>query len=139
MEHRPFIRVVLLLLVATALPVSADAQPASAGPPAVGVVRAERQQITQTDEFIGRIQAVGRVALVARVSAFLEKRLFVEGAEVKKGDLLYLLEQPPFQAQVDADKANVEQLEAQHRNAATDARTRAIPVEDPRRPAIDRR
>jgi membrane fusion protein (multidrug efflux system) len=90
------------------------AQPA---PPAVGVVRAERQQITQTDEFIGRIQAVSRVAIVARVTAFLEKRSFVEGSEVKQGDLLYLLEQPPFQAQVDASKAAVEQLEAQHRNA----------------------
>ena len=93
------------------------AQPAPGGPPAVGVVRAERQQITQSDEFIGRIQAVGRVALVARVTAFLVKRLFVEGSEVKKDDLLYLLEQPPFQAQVDANKATVEQLEAQHRNA----------------------
>src|SRR5271170_7064646 len=90
------------------------AQPA---PPAVGAVRAERQQITQTDEFIGRIQAVSRVAIVARVTAFLEKRLFVEGSEVKQGDLLYQLEQPPFQAQVDASKAAVEQLEAQHRNA----------------------
>jgi membrane fusion protein (multidrug efflux system) len=47
------------------------AQPAA---PAVGVVRAERQQITQIDEFIGRIQAVNRVAIVARVTAFLEKR-----------------------------------------------------------------
>jgi membrane fusion protein (multidrug efflux system) len=81
------------------------------------VVRAENQQITQTNEFIGRIQSVGRVALVARVTAFLEKRAFVEGAEVKKGDLLYLLEQPPFQAQVDFNKANVAQLEAQHTNA----------------------
>jgi membrane fusion protein (multidrug efflux system) len=97
--------------------VEAGAQPAPSGPPTVGVVRAERQQITQSDEFIGRIQAVGRVALVARVSAFLEKRLFVEGAEVKKGDVLYQLEQPPFQAVVDADKATIEQLEAQHRNA----------------------
>ena len=88
---------------------------AQSAPPAVGVVRAERQQITQTDEFIGRIQAVRRVALVARVTAFLEKRMFVEGSEVKQGDLLYQLEQPPFQAQVDASKANVEQLEAQHR------------------------
>jgi membrane fusion protein, multidrug efflux system len=105
------------LAVSLTLAASAAAQPAS-GPPAVGVVRAERQQITQSDEFIGRIQAVGRVALVARVSAFLEKRLFVEGAEVKQGDLLYRLEQPPFQAQVDADKANVEQLEAQHTYAA---------------------
>lgn len=95
----------------------AEAQAPAAGPPAVGVVRAEREQITQSDEFIGRIQAVGRVALVARVSAFLEKRLFVEGAEVKKGDLLYQLEQPPFRAVVDADKATIEQLEAQHVNA----------------------
>jgi membrane fusion protein, multidrug efflux system len=117
MQFRPSMEVVLLLVVATVLPVPAGAQPAPAGPPAVGVVRAERQQITQTDEFIGRIQAVGRVALVARVSAFLEKRLFVEGAEVKKGDLLYQLEQPPFQAQVENNKANVAQLEAQHRNA----------------------
>jgi membrane fusion protein (multidrug efflux system) len=99
------------------LSAGAAAQTGPGGPPAVGAVRAERQQITQTDEFIGRIQAVGRVALVARVSAFLEKRQFVEGAEVKQGDLLYLLEQPPFQAQVDADKATVAQFEAQHRNA----------------------
>jgi membrane fusion protein, multidrug efflux system len=95
----------------------ARAQPAPGAPPAVGVVRAERQQITQTDEFIGRIQAVNRVALVARVTAFLEKRLFAEGTEVHKGDLLYQLEQPPFQAQVDAGKAAEEQLEAQHKNA----------------------
>jgi len=114
MEYRLVKKLVLLLPVVTLLPVSAEAQPAPAGPPAVGVVRAERQQITQTDEFIGRIQSIGRVALVARVSAYLEKRLFVEGSEVKHGDLLYLLEQPPFQAQVDADKANVAQLEAQH-------------------------
>jgi membrane fusion protein (multidrug efflux system) len=103
----------LLVLLLVLIPWSSRAQPAP-GPPAVGVVRAERQQITETDEFIGRIQSIGRVALVARVSAYLEKRLFVEGAEVKKGDLLYLLEQPPFQALVDADKANVAQLEAQH-------------------------
>lgn len=87
------------------------------GPPAVGMVRAERQQMTQTDEFIGRIQAVGRVALVARVSAFLEQRLFDEGSEVKKGDLLYRLEQAPFKAQVQTSKATVEQLQAQHHNA----------------------
>ena len=75
------------------LPVRAEAQ---SGPsaPAVGVVRAERQQITETDEFIGRIQAVNRVVLVARVTGFLEQRLFAEGAEVKKGDLLYQIEKP---------------------------------------------
>jgi membrane fusion protein, multidrug efflux system len=113
MEYKPFVTVVFLLLIFIVLPIAAGAQPAP-GPPAVGIVRAERQQITQTDEFIGRIQSIGRVALVARVTAFLEKRLFVEGTEVKQGDLLYQLEQPPFQAQVDANKATVAQLEAQH-------------------------
>ncbi len=117
MAYRRFLKLLLALLVLTVLPVSAGGQPAPAGPPAVGVVRAERQQITETDEFIGRIQSIGRVALVARVTAFLEKRLFVEGSEVKKGDLLYQLEQPPFQAQVENNKANVAQLDAQHRNA----------------------
>ena len=107
-------RLLLLLTLTGFVPFAARSQPAPGGPPAVGVVRAERQQVTQTDEFIGRIQAVGRVALVARVTAFLEKRQFVEGAEVKQGDLLYLLEQPPFKAQVDADVASVAQLEAQH-------------------------
>src|ERR1700750_2057459 len=117
MGYNPAMTRCLLALILVLAPLSSRATPAP-GPPAVGVVRAERQQITQTDEFIGRIQSIGRVALVARVSAFLEKRLFVEGSEVKTGDLLYLLEQPPFQAQVDADKANVAQLEAQHTFAA---------------------
>jgi membrane fusion protein, multidrug efflux system len=112
MTRAPVLFTTLLVLAGPAV-----AQPAPGGPPAVGVVRAERQQIIQSDEFIGRIQAVGRVALVARVTAFLVKRFFVEGSEVKKGDLLYLLEQSPFQAQVDANKATVGQLEAQHRNA----------------------
>jgi membrane fusion protein (multidrug efflux system) len=107
----------LATFVLALLSVQAQAQPVQGGPPAVGVVRAERQQITQSDEFIGRIQAVNRVALVARVTGFLEKRLFIEGAEVKKGDLLYQIEQPPFQAQLDAAKASVQQLEAQHRDA----------------------
>jgi membrane fusion protein (multidrug efflux system) len=106
-----------VVLALALLSAQAAAQPASREPAAVGVVRAERQQITQSDEFVGRIQAINRVALVARVTGFLEKRLFVEGTEVKKGDLLYQIEQPPFQAQVNAAKATVEQLEAQHRNA----------------------
>src|SRR6516225_1479800 len=118
MGSRPFAKVVLLLLIFALLPVTAKAQPAPSAPPAVGVVRVARHEITQSNEFVGRIQSIGRVSLVARVTAFLEKRDFVEGAEVKKGDLLYLLEQPPFQAQVDFNKANVAQLEAQHTFAA---------------------
>jgi membrane fusion protein, multidrug efflux system len=115
-QRKVIIRLSAFIAASLVLAASATGQPAPGGPPAVGVVRAARQQIIQTDEFIGRIQAVGRVALIARVTAFLEKRLFVEGSEVKKGDPLYLLEQAPFQAQVDSNKATIDQLEAQHRN-----------------------
>jgi membrane fusion protein, multidrug efflux system len=95
------------------------------GPPAVGVVRAEMRPITETSEFVGRIQATNRVALVARVTAFLEQQLFTEGAEVKKGDLLYVLEQPPFQADLAAKQATVQQLQANLTNA-TIAYNRAV-------------
>ncbi len=107
-----------LLAVLIGLSVSnARAQAPAGPPPAVGVVRARMQPITETSEFVGRIQSVGRVALVARVTAFLEKRLFTEGAEVNQGDLLYVLEQPPFQADLAAKQATVQQLQANLTNA----------------------
>jgi membrane fusion protein (multidrug efflux system) len=106
--------VLLVLAIATA---HAQAPPGGP-PPAVGVVRAQLQPITETSDFVGRIQAVDRVALVARVTAFLEQQKFTEGAEVNKGDLLYQLEQPPFQADMAAKQATVQQLQAQLTNAA---------------------
>nr|WP_244562291.1 efflux RND transporter periplasmic adaptor subunit [Bradyrhizobium lablabi] len=93
------------------------AQPAASAPPAVGVVEATRRPITETSEFLGRIEAVSRVSVVARVTAFLEKRLFTEGAEVKTGDELYQLERGPFQADLDSKKAQVAQLLATLENA----------------------
>jgi membrane fusion protein, multidrug efflux system len=96
---------------------TARAQPAPAGPPAVGVVAATTKPITETDEFLGRIEATDRVAIVARVTAFLDKRLFEEGSEVKKGDHLYLLERGPFEADVEAKKAQVAQTQATLENA----------------------
>jgi membrane fusion protein, multidrug efflux system len=92
--------------------VPALAQMGAKGPPAVGVVRAAKTPITETNEFIGRVEAVSRVALVARVTAFLEKRLFLEGSEVNQGDLLYQLEQGPFQADVEAKQAALGQANA---------------------------
>src|SRR3954447_7403619 len=96
---------------------SPRAQPGAGAPPAVGVVEARRQAVTQTNEFNGRIEAINRVSIVPRVTAFLEKQLFTEGAEVKKGDLLYQLEKGPFQADVAAKQAQVAQLEATLVNA----------------------
>jgi membrane fusion protein, multidrug efflux system len=90
---------------------------APSGPPSVGVVRAQQTAITETSEFIGRVQAVERVALTARVTAFLDRRLFVEGTEVKQGDLLYRLERAPFEAAVQQQEAAVADTSARLANA----------------------
>ena len=63
--------------------------------------------MTDSYEFNGRIQAINSASLVARVTAFLDQQLFTEGTDVKKGDLLYTLERPPFQAAVDVQKAAI--------------------------------
>ena len=95
----------------------AMAQLGPSGPPVVGVATFERKPMTETYEFNGRIQAINSVNIVARVTAFLEKQLFVEGSDVKKGDPIYTLERPPFQATVDNQKAAVERAQAQLDNA----------------------
>ena len=86
-------------------------------PPAVGVIKVERRPMTDSYEFNGRIQAINSVNIVARVTAFLDQQLFTEGTDVKKGDLLYTLERPPFQAAVDVQKAAVAQAKAQLENS----------------------
>ena len=106
---------VLAFVTMMATPVLAQA-PANA-PPAVGVIKATKHPVTQTERFIGRIQAVARVDIVARVTAFIEQYVFREGDEVKKGQVLYRLERPPFEADVEAKQGTVEQIQAQLANA----------------------
>jgi membrane fusion protein (multidrug efflux system) len=72
--------------------------------------------MTESYEFNGRIQAINSANVAARVTAFLENRLFAEGSDVKQGDLLYTLERAPFQAAVDVQKAAVAQSAAQLEN-----------------------
>jgi membrane fusion protein (multidrug efflux system) len=90
---------------------------APGGPPSVGIVRAQQTAITETSEFIGRVQSIERVALTARVTAFLDQRLFIEGTEVKQGDLLYRLERGPFEAAVQQQEAAVADTTARLTNA----------------------
>lgn len=106
---------------------AAHAQFGPGGPPAVGVAAAQPVQITETSQFVGRVQAVDTVTLVARVTAFLTARHFTEGTEVTKGQLLYTLEQGPFQASVAAARAAVAQNRALLANATlTLNRARAL-------------
>lgn len=102
-----------LLLLAFA----AQAQPGPQGPPAVGVQPAERRPITETAEFVGRIEAVNRVDIRARVTGFLEARLFQEGGEVAEGQPLYRIERAPFEAQLAQARATVASAQATVENA----------------------
>ena len=104
-----------LLLCGLAAPAAAQFGPP--GPPAVGVVTVQRRPITETSEFVGRVQAIDRVDIVARVTAFIQERLFTEGSEVQQGDLLYRLERPPFEADLQSKQATVAQMAALLRNA----------------------
>ena len=115
-------RMRLMMAVCLVLPLLAgcDEKKQAAAPPAnpaVGVRPAAMKGVSQSFEFVGHIKATDKVDVRARIEGFLEKVAFHEGQDVKAGDLLYQLEQPPFQAQVNTAKASVAQLEAQHRNA----------------------
>jgi membrane fusion protein, multidrug efflux system len=110
-------RSLVLALVAILCSGALRAAEAQAPPPAVGVRAAEIRGVARAYEFIGRIGAINTVQLRARVEGFLDKMLFIEGQEVKAGDLLYQIERAPYQAQVDEAKAKLASDQAQVVNA----------------------
>ena len=80
--------------------------------PAVTVAKVVMQDIRPALSFTGRVQAKDKVDLRARIDGFLEKRLFVEGADVKTNDLLFAIEKGMYQAAVDEIKGTVEKAQA---------------------------
>jgi membrane fusion protein (multidrug efflux system) len=106
--------VIGLALAASAAP--AFAQPA-APPPVVGVVTASQQPVYSEQSYVGRVQAPEIVQLQARVTGFLEQQDFADGDMVRKGQLLYVIEQAPYQAAVDQAQAALAQAQAQSSNA----------------------
>jgi membrane fusion protein, multidrug efflux system len=93
---------------------------ASAPPPvpSVGVRLVTTKGVSQAFEFVGRIKAVEKVELRARVEGFLQRVLFREGQfregqDVKAGDLLYQIEKVQYQALVDQAKANLAAAKAE--------------------------
>ena len=85
---------------------------AQQGAPPVGTVYAERKPIAQTRDFVGRIEAVDRVVIQARVKGYLDAVLFKEGDFVKKGDALYRIEKGLFQAAVEQAQGALERTKA---------------------------
>lgn len=95
-----------------------DNAAAAPPPPAVTVAPAVRKDVTRSAEFVGRIRAIDKVELRARVEGFLQARDFTEGQNVKSGDLLFVIEQDPYQAALEQQQANLASAQAQVTNTS---------------------
>jgi membrane fusion protein, multidrug efflux system len=91
---------------------SAHAQQAVPAAIAVGTVAAERKAIARSGVLVGRVEAVQRVEVRARVTGYLEEVLFKEGELVKEGAPLYRIEKGLFEAAVASAEAAVERSKA---------------------------
>ena len=97
------------------------------GPLPVNVQTAVEKEVTEWDEFTGRIDAVESVEIRPRVSGYITEIHFKAGALVEKGDLLFVIDPRPYQADLDRAVANVEQTQAQVKLAQIDfTRTQAL-------------
>jgi RND family efflux transporter MFP subunit len=79
----------------------------SAPPPQVSVAQVLEQRVKDWDEFTGRLQAVETVEIRPRVSGYIDKVAFTEGSQVKRGDLLFVIDPRPYQAEYDRAAADV--------------------------------
>jgi membrane fusion protein (multidrug efflux system) len=82
------------------------------GAPLVIAKKVIAKEISNSREYIGRIEAIDSVDLVARVSGYLETIDFTEGRNVKAGELMFTIEKRRFTAEIDARRGSVLQIEA---------------------------
>jgi RND family efflux transporter MFP subunit len=101
------------LLVLLAANGCRKASPPSQGALPVNVVTAIEKEVNEWDEFTGRLEAVEFVEIRPRVSGYITEIPFNAGAIVKKGDLLYVIDPRPYQADFDRAAAEVERMDAQ--------------------------
>jgi RND family efflux transporter MFP subunit len=87
-------------------------------PPAVTVAKPGRERVANYLDFTGNTAAVKTVAIVARVEGYLQKIHFVDGQPVKKGDLLFTLQQDQYIAQLKQAKAQLDGQVASYKHAS---------------------
>ena len=132
-------RVIVLMFIVfltAAFPAVAGPPGPGGGPPLVTVMVITEQDVNPPAQYVGHVEAIQAVDLRARVEGFLERVSFKEGSDVHSGDLLYVIEQTPYQSRVDANKAIVAQAEAslskasQRLSRLRAARAESVPATD---------
>lgn len=109
LERRALAMVMLALgvLVATGCNSQADGVGEAPPPPRVSVAEVLVRDVQLWDTFTGRVEAVETVALRPRVSGYIERINFHEGQEVDKGDLLFVIDQRPYRAELNRAEAEL--------------------------------
>ena len=90
-------------------------------PPEVMVAQVLQQKLIDWDEYTGRFQAIDTVEVRPRVSGYIDRVLFSEGKEVKKGETLIVIDPRPYQADYDRAKAELALAKAQRELAGLEA------------------
>jgi membrane fusion protein, multidrug efflux system len=110
----------LALVILVASPLHAQ----DAAPPSVTVAKPIVRDVIEDDEFVGRFEAVEDVTIRSRVGGYLDAIHFRDGAFVKKGDLLFTIDQRPFQtaltqanAQLEVAKTSLDFADVQYKRA----------------------
>jgi RND family efflux transporter MFP subunit len=116
-------------------------QPPPPPPPQVTVAAAIGREINDWDEFTGHLEAVDVVEIRPRVSGYVERVAFTEGSEVHKGDVLFVIDQRPYAAEVARAEAELEQARTRLELARSEAEraTRLLAVQAISREEYDTR
>jgi len=103
------------ILAAAVLTACSGSQAETAGPPPPQVSAAPVlvKPVSQWDDFSGRVEAVQSVELRPRVSGYIDKVNYVEGDEVKKGDVLFTIDARSYQAEYDRARAELARARTQ--------------------------
>ncbi len=108
-------------LLAAACQKAAPGQPGGAPPPsAVTVNQPLFKDVVEWDQYQGRLDAVESVEIRARVNGYLQSINFKDGDEVKKGDLLFVIDPRPYQAELDRAEADLLQARTRFELASND-------------------
>jgi RND family efflux transporter MFP subunit len=128
---RPVRAACLLVLASGLAACGKGAEPPAAAPPTVTVAQPVSQPVTSYLEFTGNTAATDAVTLVARVEGYLEEVHFTDGAQVKKGDLLFTIQPEQYEAQLQQAEAQVAAQKAALGHATTElARYSGLVKED---------
>ncbi|MFQ3270068.1 MAG: membrane fusion protein (multidrug efflux system), partial [Lentimonas sp.] len=139
-KHTPSLSLAITLTLGIAGLAATGCKKETAPPPPPPIVQVETVKASEMPlsvEFIGQLDSPQNVEVRARVEAFVDKMLFIEGSEVKEGDPLFLLDKKPLQEQLDAANGRLAESTAALKKYQKDvarleplAQKRAIPQQD---------